>query len=326
VFGTVMAVGFTAGVLLGGVLTGLAGWRCVFFVNVPIGTLALLGGARLLPTQPVRSGRWRLDIAGALLGTAAMAALVASLARTAQPNGGWQQAEVLAVIAAVLLVAFIAAERAAVDPLVPFGIFRCVGLTGANVVAALTLAIGSALAFTLTLVVQGFLGHSAMATGLIFLPAGIGGLVGGALAGRVIGLAGVRSTALAGLLVLASGTVIVLELGLGGSLGWLAGGYAIAGVGIVGLVVTTTIAATTGPGAARHGLAAGLLTTSQQLGAAVGPALAAVLAAPATLAAYSTSLSADLLLMVGAAVIAVVTLGTPKFAVEAEIERRSSAA
>ena len=290
VFGTVAALGFTAGVILGGALTGFAGWRWVFFVNVPIALAALIAAAGLLRPQRREGARPGLDLAGAIFATAAMVALVAGLSQVTAPAGGWVRAGALLALAVGLLAGFVAVERSAADPLAPLGVFRLRVLTGANVVAGLTIVVASTLAFTLTLVVQRVMGYSPQLTSLAFLPAGLGGIVGGTAAGLGVRRAGFRWTSAAALAALAAGTVLVLAFGVGGSIVWLAAGYGLAGVGIVGSVVATTIAATSALDRNRQGLAAGLLTTSQQVGGALGAAMAGVIDAPARLSSYEVSL------------------------------------
>src|SRR5262249_49175410 len=145
-------------------------------------------------------------------------------------------------------------------------------------------------AFRVALVVQRVMGYSPQLTGVAFLPAGLGGVVGGTVAGFGVRRAGFRWTSVAALTALATGTVVVLGLGVSGSIVWLAAGYGLAGVGIVGTVVATTIAATSTLDGNRQGLAAGLLTTSQQGGGALGAAMAGVIDAPARLSSYEVSL------------------------------------
>jgi MFS family permease len=310
VFGTVAAVGFTAGVILGGVLTGVAGWRWVFFVNVPIGLIALVAAPRLLEARRREGPRPPLDVAGAVLVTAAMVALVGGLSQVAQPSGGPLRSAVLVAIAGGLLAAFAAVERSAPDPLVPLGVFRVRVSRTANLVAALTIAVAATLAFTLTLVVQRGMGYSPGVTGLAFLPAGLGGIAGGNLAGRGVRRLGFRWTSLGALLALAAGTAAVLGPGLHLSIVWLAAGYGVAGVGIVATVVATTIAATSGVDPGRLGLAAGLLSTSQQVGGALGAAMAGILDAPLRLASYEASLVAAIALAGAAAAFAATGLRT----------------
>jgi MFS family permease len=307
VFGTVASVGFTAGVILGGLLTGVAGWRWVFFVNVPIGLVALAAAWRLLRAGSRQDERPPLDVAGAVLATAAMLALVGGLSQVGPQPASLLRAVGLLAAAAALLAAFVRVESSAPAPLVPPGVFRLPGLAGANLVAGLTIAVASALAFTLTLVVQRDMGFPPQVTGLAFLPAGAGGFLGGTLAGRSLHRLGLPRTAAVALAALVGGTAVVLALGLHSIL-WLAAGYAVVGFGIVGTVVVSTVAGTSGVERGRQGLAAGLLSTSQQVGGAVGAALAGIAVAAGGPAGYGASLAAAIVLGVGAAAVAAATL------------------
>ena len=324
VFGTVAALGFTAGVILGGALTGFAGWRWVFFVNVPIALAALIAAAGLLQPQRRQGTRPRLDLAGAILATAAMVALVAALSQVTAPAAGWVRAGALLALAVGLLAGFVAVEHAAADPLAPLEVFRLRVLTGANVVAGLTIVVASTLAFTLTLVVQRVMGYPPQLTGLAFLPAGLGGITGGTLAGLGVRRVGFRWTSVAALAAVATGTIVVLAFGMGGSIVWLAAGYGLAGVGIVGAVVSTTIAATSSLDRNRQGLAAGLLTTSQQVGGALGAAIAGVIDAPARVSSFEISLVVATVVVGVALAVAVTSLravaGQPVAAGEASGE------
>jgi len=303
VFGTIPAVGFTAGVILGAVLTGLASWRWIFFVNVPIGLMALSAAAWLLPRGKTSSPTLRIDLAGSILGTVGLVTLVAGVTRLAARDN--QALFVLLLIGAgiALLAAFLHVERSAEDAILPLSVFRLPMIGSANLVAGLTIAVTSGLVFTLTLVVQQVMGYSPIATGAAFLPAGVGGMVGGTLAARAVAKIGLRGTALTSIAAFAVGIALVIGFGLSGSIVWVAAGYGVAGIGIVGTAVTSMIAATMRIGQERRGLAAGLLSTSQQLGGGIGAALAAIIGASATLPSYRTSLTAFIALLGIAAMI-----------------------
>ncbi len=229
VFGTIPAVGFTAGVILGAVLTGLASWRWIFFVNVPIGLMALSAAAWLLPRGKTSSPTLRIDLAGSILGTVGLVTLVAGVTRLAARDN--QALFVLLLIGAgiALLAAFLHVERSAEDAILPLSVFRLPMIGSANLVAGLTIAVTSGLAFTLTLVVQQVMGYSPIATGAAFLPAGVGGMVGGTLAARAVAKIGLRGTALTSIAAFAVGIALVIGFGLSGSIVWVAAGYGVAG-------------------------------------------------------------------------------------------------
>ena len=322
VFGSVSGLGFGAGVLLGGVLTGWLSWRWVFFVNVPVGLLVLLGAFLLLPSSRASEKRSPLDVAGATLLTGTMVSLVLALSQGASYEVGIFRVLLPGTLAVVLGALFLVVERRSQHPLVPLGVFRSRNLSVANLVAGLSIAIASLLAFILTLYLQSVLGFNPMTTGLAFLPAGIGGIVGGQVATRAIRRVGLRGASALGPALIALGSVLLTRITPAGGAAWVVVGYALAGVGIVCTVVTTTIAATAPLGLELQGLAAGLLATSQQVGAALGISLASVVASAIVLAAggdpsaaattgYQATMYVALLLSVLAGALAFLTMQTP---------------
>ncbi len=322
VFGSVSGLGFAAGVILGGVLTSVLSWRWVFFVNVPVGLLVVLSAFLPLPSSRVSAAERRLDLAGAILFTGAMVSLVLALSRVASPKASVAQVLLPGILAVVFGVIFIVVERRSQHPLVPLGVFRRRSLSVANLMALLTIAIASLLAFILTLYLQSVLGFSSLATGLAFLPAGLGGIAGGQIATQAMRRWGLRRASALGPTLIALGCVLLTRITHASGAAFVVVGYALAGVGIVCTVVTTTIAATAQLGPDLQGLAAGLLNTSQQVGAAIGTSLASVVANSIALAAggdpavaattgYQAALYLALGLSVIAAVLAVLALRAP---------------
>src|SRR3954453_18580292 len=124
VWGALAAIGGTLGVVAGGVLVSAAGWQWIFFVNVPFALLALLAAPRLVPESRRIGAGHGFDLAGAVLATAGVLALVYGVIRT--DAAGWGSAEVLGLLGAALalLGAFVAVESRASDPLVPLHLFR----------------------------------------------------------------------------------------------------------------------------------------------------------------------------------------------------------
>ncbi len=322
VYGSVSGLGFAAGVILGGVLTSVLSWRWVFFVNVPVGLLVLLSAFLLLPSSRASAKRSPLDLTGAVFLTGAMVSLVLALSQGAASEAAMAQVLLPGFLAVVFGVIFLVVESRSQHPLVPLGVFRSRSLSVANLMALLTIAIASLLAFILTLYLQSVLGFSPLATGLAFLPAGVGGIAGGQIAARTIRRLGVRSTSVLGPAFIALGSVLLTRITPAGGAVWVVVGYLIAGVGIVCTVVTTTIAATAPLGPELQGLAAGLLTTSQQVGAALGTSLASVVATSiaravggdptvATTTGYQATLYLALGLSVIAAVLAILAFRSP---------------
>ncbi|WP_149824398.1 MDR family MFS transporter [Streptomyces tailanensis] len=202
-FAGVMVIANLAGPLVGGVLTDQLGWRWIFYVNLPLGLLALAGLAALLPRTAPRAGRPRIDYAG----TALLCVLIGSLVLGTDRAGrsGWGDPGVVAFGAGAVLTAvlWVWRERSAVEPVVPLGLFADRTFT-----ICVAVAFGVSFAFFgcvnfVPLFYQAALGVSATRTGLLFLPAMIGMAVATVVAGQVIAKTGrykwfpVASTALA---------------------------------------------------------------------------------------------------------------------------------
>ncbi|PWW23954.1 MFS transporter [Geodermatophilus normandii] len=256
-----------SGLVLGGVVTDLAGWRLLFWVNLPLAVLLALAVRRTAPPTPRERGA-SLDLAGAAVLVAAVAAVVAGASlledgahRT--PGAGL----LLAGLAAAA--ALPAVERRARDPLLPRAAVGHPGLRRGVLASAANTATTSSAVTVATLHLQGSEGLGATATGLALLPFSLCVVAGAALAARVMRSASARVTAAAGLAVIAAGTAALLGAGLGP--GVVSAGAAVSGLGI-GLSSVAATALGTDVAAELQGTAAGVLNTAAQLGTALGVA------------------------------------------------------
>jgi EmrB/QacA subfamily drug resistance transporter len=282
VWGSIAAGGAAAGMILGGVLTDLAGWRWVFFVNVPIGVLALVGAVRVVP-ESRQSERTPLDVLGALTVTAGLVALVYGLTRVEADGLGASGTLTWFALAAVLLVAFVVVQRRVAAPLVDFGLFRSRGVTGANLFSLLTTAVVVGQSFFLALYLRNVLGYSPLRTGFALVPITLVVVAVASSMPRLLPRLGVRAVlTLAGVLQ-AAGMLLSTRLGPGGSyLADVLPAIAVAAAGLGLGFVGATIAATAGVPPQQQGLASGVLNTAQQVGGSVGLAVLATLAAGRT--------------------------------------------
>ncbi|MGM1059450.1 MFS transporter [Saccharothrix sp. Mg75] len=278
--GALMAAGFTTGAILGGLLTDLLSWRWAFLINVPVAVLVLVV-APMVVSESRPSGRVRLDLPGALTVTLGLLAIVFGLTQAGEH--GWTNPVALGslVVGALLLVAFWAVEKRVAQPLVPVAILGRRNVGWGNVAGLLAFITETSLVFLLTLYLQKVLGFTPLAAGLSFAVLGIGTVIGGVVAPRVIGRLGSRNTIIAGFAFQAASTLPLVLLGP--TSGWMplllvltfTGGVANL-IAIVGFMVT----ATSGLPDAEQGLATGLATMSQQVGIAMGiPIMSAIAAA-----------------------------------------------
>jgi EmrB/QacA subfamily drug resistance transporter len=275
VWGALGGSGAAVGVLLGGILTDYLSWRWIFFVNVPVGIVVFLLTPRIVPESRRDAEERHYDALGAVLVSAGLALLVYAISEA--PNVGWGTARtILLLIASVaLLVGFLVNERRVHDPLMPFHIFRVRTVAGANAVGFLLGAVIFANFFLLTLYVQDVLGFSPIKTGLTFLATAGTAVVSAGVAQALTTRFGVKPIIIIGLALLTAAMVWYSQIPVHGKyVSDLLPGYLMVGVGIAFAFVPVSIAALAGVAEREAGLASGLINTSQQIGGAIGTALA----------------------------------------------------
>jgi EmrB/QacA subfamily drug resistance transporter len=272
IFSATSSAGASVGLILGGVLTDWASWRWVLFINVPVGAAVLLLTPIFL--EETERHRGRLDIAGAVTSVTGMVALVYAFIRAA--DAGWSDAVTLLAFAAgvLLLLAFVAVESRAEQPVVPLRLFADRARAGSYLNMLLLAAAMFGMFFFLVQFLQNSLGFSPLKAGLAFLP--MTGLLFGIarLAPRLVPRFGVRPLMLTGLPFILAGMVWLTRLSAtsgyaSGALGpMLLFGL---GAGLVFLPLTLTILS--GVRREDSGAASGMLQTTQQVGGALGMAV-----------------------------------------------------
>lgn len=284
IYGVVISAAFFVGVAGGGALVDLLGWRAVMFVNVPLGVLAVVLAPRVIPESRESGPKRPLDVPGALAITAALLTLIYGLTRAGVD--GWLSRQTLATLglaACLGAVAYVLERRARV-PLIAAALLRRRVMASAAAAAVLTAGAGVGVLFVFTLYLQEVLGLSAFATGLALTPFGITGVVSGVvsprLAGR-FGLVPVLSTVLA---VQALGILVAVPIGSETGLGVVLVGAAIMGFGHFGATVLFTTLAATGVQPQDQGVTAGMVASSQEIGAGLGLAIIVAVATATTAA------------------------------------------
>jgi DHA2 family methylenomycin A resistance protein-like MFS transporter len=271
------AVAAAAGPVAGGVLTSLASWRAIFFLNLPVGLAILVLLARV-PRSPRRPAA--LDLAGQVSAIVALGALTFGVIEGGSAGFGRPATLISLLIAAAAAAAFVIAERRAADPMVPFGLFRSRPtlvslLTGFTVNAAFY-----GLVFVLGLYFQDLLGLSALRAGLMFLP--MSGLVAAAnvASARAAGRYGPRVPIVTGQVICALGLLgLLAAAGAGTSRLLLAVLLIPLGVGLGFAVPSITAAMLAGVAPERAGLAGGVFNSVRQVGSALAVAVFGALVA-----------------------------------------------
>lgn len=282
IWGSLGGVGGTAGWLIGGPLTDLS-WEWIFFLNVPIGAVALLLAPRLLSESRGSAARRGYDPLGALTVTAALVVLVYALVDA--PEVGWGDAQTIGLLAGsvVLFAVFAVVETRTAAPLLPLRFLRSRTLVGANGVMLLFSTVAFGMPFLLTLYAQQVLGFTPVEFGLTSIVFPIGAAVG-AIGGQGLVLKiGFRPVATAGLLLIGAGSLYMTQVSAGGSyFGDIFLGLLLCGPGVGLTFVTVSIAALAGVPEHQAGLASGLSNTAFQIGAALGTAVVSTVAVSRT--------------------------------------------
>jgi predicted MFS family arabinose efflux permease len=244
----------------------------VFWVNAPIGVAAAVLGRTSLPADRHGRPRGRLDVVGAVLVTLATATL--AYLPMAGSTEGWGSVSVVggAVLAVVVLGAFVVWELRHANPLIRLGIFRLRTLSAANVVTLMFGAWNGGEVLILALYLQRVLGYSPLEAGLASVPQGLGGLTAGLIGARLAGRFGIKALLLATTAIAVAGHLLLSWVIAPGV--FLLVGVALFAVGLGngGTAFAATVAGSAGVADLEQGLAGGLINSARQIGSALGVA------------------------------------------------------
>jgi EmrB/QacA subfamily drug resistance transporter len=285
VYGFVASAGGSVGLLAGGVLTQSINWHWIFFVNLPIGIATAVLATRLLERDEGLGFGEGADTPGAVLITASLMLGVYTIVKPAAEDG-WGSAGALSLgaLSLALLVAFVAREATATNPLIPLRIFRSRNVTGANLIQALLVAGMFGMFFMGALYLQRVLGYDALEIGLAFLPATlVMGVLSLRYSEKLIMRFGARTTLLPGMLLIAIGLGLFTQAPVDGSyVRHVLPVMILLGLGIGSSFPALMTLAMSGATQEDAGLASGLVNTTAQVGGALGLAVLATLSTTRT--------------------------------------------
>ncbi|MER5459576.1 MFS transporter [Streptomyces sp. NPDC002668] len=275
--GTLLSLGFTIGMVLGGVLTDTLGWRSTMGLLAVAALLVLVLAPGLL-AESRHPERPRLDVPGAVTVTGGLLAVIYALSTAAERGFGGADVLVTLVAGVALLVGFVLVESRSAAPLVSLPMLRRRSVAWGNLGGLVTFSMMSTVVFVLTLYLQEVLELSAFRTGLVFGVQGVLSAFAGAYAPRLIGRIGARRTLVVSLL--GQGVFVAALLGIGTGSGALLATVAVslASVCHLGAIISYGLTVTSGVPDDEQGLATGLVTTTQQVGITIGIPLLGVLA------------------------------------------------
>jgi EmrB/QacA subfamily drug resistance transporter len=281
VWGSVHGVSMAIGPLIGGALVEAVGWRAIFWVNVPIGLLAIALTRRFVPESRADRPR-RLDPVGQTLIVVGLAALTSSLI---EGRGfGWRSAPIAGgfAAAAIALVALVAYERRRREPLVDPRFFRSLPFSAATVVAVISFATFNGGLFLGSLYLQEARGLAPREAGLCLVPIAAALVLCSPLSGRLVGAGATRRALVLAGAALAAGALLLVGLEAETPLAQVIAAFVLLGAGIGFANAPITSSAVSGMPRAQAGVAAALAATSRQVGATLGVALAGTIAGAAS--------------------------------------------
>ncbi|MEV6505951.1 MFS transporter [Streptomyces sp. NPDC051642] len=308
--GTLLSLGFTVGMVAGGVLTDAFGWRSTMALLTLFAVLVLPLAPTLLPESRTPD-RPRLDVPGAITVTGGLLALIYALSTAA--DHGFAHTDVITTLIAgvLLLTAFAYIESRTPQPLVSLPMLRRYTVAWGNLGGLVTFSMMSTVVFVLTLYLQEILHLSSFETGLVFGVQGILSAVAGVYAPKVIGRIGARRTLIASLTGQAAFTATLLTLTTHTWSVWVAtSAVSLASMCHLGAIISYGLTVTSGVPDEEQGLATGLVTSTQQVGITVGIPLLGVLATTSgdLMSGVHTVVGIDAAIALGAAVLVAVGL------------------
>jgi EmrB/QacA subfamily drug resistance transporter len=266
--------GAAVGVILGGALTSGPGWQWIFFINVPVGIAVGLGITRLVPSSAGPRAGMGIDLVGGVTIAAAIGLMLWAVINAG--DAGWLSAPTLAPIGLGIVLAglFVRREQTARDPLVRLDLLadRTISVPIVLLVTASMLLAG--MIFLNSLYLQAFAGHSALDTGLLFVPMALAVIAGSQVGVALIGHAGGRLVSSAGLIAVAIGMGYLTRLPTTGDvLVDVLPGLMIVAFGLGNVLVAAQTTAFSRVSDQDAGVVSGLVNTSHEVGFALGVAV-----------------------------------------------------
>jgi EmrB/QacA subfamily drug resistance transporter len=289
IWGGVVGVSFGIGPVVGGLLTETTGWRAIFWVNVPIGVAAFILAAIYIPESRAVRAR-RIDPVGQVLIIVVLVSVTYAIIDA--PRVGWGSTQTFASFALAILSVLCLRlyEPRRDDPLIELHFFRSIPFSGATVIAVCAFGAFGGFLFLNTLYLQDVRGMGAFEAGLFTLPIAVMTIVCAPLSGRLVAARGPRISLLVAGTAMTAGALALTRLTAHTSDFYLLGAYTVFGLGFGTVNAPITNTAVSGMPRAQAGVAAGIATTSRQVGAALGVALAGSMIASGGGSSFDTGL------------------------------------
>jgi EmrB/QacA subfamily drug resistance transporter len=317
-WGATVGISLALGPVVGGVLVQSVGWRSIFWINIPVGLIALALTLRFVPESRAPRPR-RVDPVGQGLVIILLASLTYAIIEA--PVAGWLSGQTLGLFAlsAAAVAGLIGYEPRRTDPLLELRFFRSVPFSSASAIAICAFAALGGFLFLNTLYLQDVRHLSPLTAGLYTLPIAAMTLVFAPLSGRLVGRSGPRAGLLVGGLGLTVGAALLTGLSPRTTLSSLFPAYFIFGIGFGMVNPPITNTAVVGMPSAQAGVAAAVASTSRQVGQTLGVAVVGAVAAAGASTIGATFVNAShagwwIITGCGLAVVALGLMSTTKWA------------
>lgn len=274
VFSSVWGVAGLLGPLVGGLFVDNISWRWIFFINVPIGIVAILLVLRFLNETAIEKTKKSIDYLGALLFTVSMGSLLFALISGGQVYA-WNSGVIITlfIVFVVFLITFLFVENKAEEPMLPLSLFKIPVIAVSNTVGFVASGVLIGVDVYLTIWIQTLLGHSATSSGLTLMPMSFAWPLASTLAGRFMYRIGSKTIVIFGAVLIAAGSAWLLLVQTGSPYWYFVGIMIVIGFGMGCSFTPLTILVQSVVGWKLRGAATASITFSQSLGQTMGVAV-----------------------------------------------------
>lgn len=273
VFASVWSVAGLLGPLVGGYFVDRVDWRWIFFINVPIGAIALVLVIAFLKEQ-FQKQKKRIDYLGAATFTVTISSLLYALLSGGEEYA-WDSPVIIGLFAvsAVFLVLFLWIESRSPEPMIPLAIFRDRVISVSNLSGFLAFTISSGVTIYAPIWIQNVLGHSATSSGLMVMPMSIAWPLASNIVGRLMYKIGAKASVVCGAFIVACGAAWLTALQIGSPYGFWVCILSLIGFGMGFVVTPTTVIVQSSVGWELRGVATSTISLLRSLGQTVGVAV-----------------------------------------------------